>query len=84
MGEGPHGGYQDGSGYQFSLLRNDFSKVLGILKPFFQEGFKRVQGRALPLHHTIKYPIPSKDSAPSSCPPGVRLLAAVSAAMGAW
>ena len=26
-------------------------KVLGILKPFFQKGFERVQGRAMPPSH---------------------------------
>ena len=30
-------------------------KVLGILKPFFQEGFKRVQGRALALPYKPKF-----------------------------
>ena len=32
-----------------------FFKVLGILKPFFQEGFKRVQGRALALSYKLQF-----------------------------
>ena len=46
MGNGPHGGVLYASHCQFSWPVNAFLKVLGILKPFFQEGFKRGQGQS--------------------------------------
>ena len=64
MGKGPHGGALYAPHYQIFWLVSAFLKVLGILKPFFQEGFKRGQGQSpsFPINCNFQYPIQTPNS----------------------
>ena len=55
MGKGPHGGFPYASHCQIFWLVNAFLKVLGILKPFFQEGFKRGSGAEPLVPHKLQF-----------------------------
>ena len=71
MGKGPHGGFPYASHCQISWPINAFLKVLGILKPFFQEGFKRGSGAEPLVPHKLQFEImknPNQHSIGTSFP----------------